>query len=120
MNLRRYTYTTLTTLIIATCLVSGCEKIPTSVITAAPVDKVAVATITEVGGSGLTGTATFTEVDGGVHVVLEVQNAAPGLHALHLHTGSGCNDTGPHWHPMEFQRVPRVYPSSKRRSTRHL
>ena len=100
MNIRCYTYTALIILIITTCLVSSCEKIPTQVITAEPVDKVAVATISEIDGSGLTGTASFTEVDGGVHVVLEVQNAALGLHALHLHTGSSCNDAGPHWHPM--------------------
>ena len=66
MNIRPYTYTALIILIIVTGLVSGCEKIPTEVITAAPVDKVAVATISEIDGSGLTGTATFTEVEGGV------------------------------------------------------
>ena len=78
----------------------GCEKIPTEIITTEPVDKGAVATISEVNGSGLSGTATFTEVDGGVHVVIEIQNATPGLHAMHLHTGSSCADAGPHWHPM--------------------
>ena len=99
MNTKPYTYTVLTTLIITICLAIGCEKIPTQVITEVPTDKVAVATISEIDGSGITGTATFTEVDGGVHVVIEIQNATQGLHAMHLHTGS-CTDIGPHWHPM--------------------
>ena len=100
MDIKRYTYTVLIPLIIATCLVSGCEKISTQTITAEPVDKIAVATISKIEGSGLTGTATFTEVNEAVHVVIEVQNATPGLHAMHLHTGNSCIDIGPHWHPM--------------------
>lgn len=100
MNIRPYTYTVLIPLIIVTCFVLGCEKIQTQTITVDPVDKVAVATISEIDGSGITGTATFTEVDGGIHVVIEIQNATPGLHAMHLHTGSSCADAGPHWHPM--------------------
>lgn len=81
------------------CLCLGCEWIPTEVITTTPVDKVAVATISAIDGSNMTGTATFTAVDGGVQVKIEIQNATPGLHATHLHLGS-CDDIGPHWHPM--------------------
>ena len=99
MNIRSY-IALITLIIIKTGLMIGCEKIPTEVITAAPTNKVAVATITEIDGSGLTGIATFTEVERGVHVVIEIQNAIPGLHAMHLHTGSSCADAGPHWHPM--------------------
>ena len=102
MDIKRHTCKVIITLIIATCLVSGCEKIPTQMITTKPTDKVAIATISEIGGSGLIGTATFTEMDGAVHVVIEVQNATPGLHAMHLHTGSSCIDIGPHWHPMDI------------------
>ena len=102
MDFKRYTCKVIITLIILTCLAMGCEKIPTQMITLEPIDKVAVATISEIGGSGLIGTATFTEMDGVVHVVIEIQNAAPGLHAMHLHIGSSCNDIGPHWHPMEI------------------
>ena len=100
MNPTSYVSTVLITLIAVACLGTGCEKIPTQMITAEPVDKIAVATISEIEGSGLTGTATFTEVNEAVHVVIEVQNATPGLHAMHLHTGSSCIDIGPHWHPM--------------------
>lgn len=99
MRIRFYTYAALISVIIVISLATGCEKIPTQVITAEPVNKVAVATISEIDGSGITGTATFTEVDAGIHVVIEVQNTTPGLHAMHLHTGS-CADIGPHWHPM--------------------
>ncbi|MCG9133224.1 superoxide dismutase family protein [Candidatus Poribacteria bacterium] len=89
----------LITLLITIGLVSGCERIPTQVITPEPVASVAVAVISEKDTSGLTGKATFTEMDGLVHVRIEIQNATPGLHAAHLHIGS-CTDVGPHWHPM--------------------
>ena len=84
---------------ITACLVSSCERIPTQVITTAPVEKVAVAVISEKDGSSLTGKAIFTEMSGLVHVQIEIQNASPGLHAAHLHIGS-CTNVGPHWHPM--------------------
>ena len=102
MDIKRSAGIALITLIMATYFMSGCEKIPTQIIATEPADKIAVATISEIGGSGLTGTATFTEMDGRVHVVIEVQNATAGLHAMHLHTGSSCADAGPHWHPMEI------------------
>ena len=102
MNIRYHTYIVLIAIIITTCLAVGCEKIPTQVITSEPVDKIAVATISEMNDSGLIGTATFTEMDGMVHVVIEIQNATFGLHAMHLHIGNSCTDAGPHWHPMEI------------------
>lgn len=77
----------------------GCEWIPTEVISTTPVEKVAVAYISATDESNLTGTATFTEVDGGVHIRIDIQNAISGLHATHLHLGS-CDNIGPHWHPM--------------------
>ena len=102
MRIKYNTYAALITLIITACLVSSCERIPTQVITTEPVDKIAVAVISEKDGSGLTGKATFLETDGMVHVRIEIQNATQGLHAAHLHIGT-CADVGPHWHPM---RVP--------------
>ena len=101
MNIRPHTSTVLIAFIILTGLVTGCEKIPTQTLPTASVEKVAVATISEIDGSGLTGTATFTEMDGRVHVLIKIQNATPGLHAMHLHTGSSCIDIGPHWHPTD-------------------
>ena len=99
MNNRYNTYAMLIILIISVCLMSGCERIPTQVVTTEPIEKVAVAVITEKDGSGLTGKAAFTEMDGMVHVRIEIQNATPGLHATHLHEGT-CADVGAHWHPM--------------------
>ena len=102
MSISSYAYIMLIVLVTVGCLVSGCENMPTPVVTTAPIEKVAVAVISEKdgNGSGLTGKATFAEVDGTVHVRIEIQNASPGLHAAHLHIGS-CTDVGPHWHPME-------------------
>ncbi|MCE2402908.1 superoxide dismutase family protein [Candidatus Poribacteria bacterium] len=100
---KSYTCVLLFVLILTTWLVIGCERIPTEVITAEPGDKVAVATISAIDGSDLTGTAMFTETDSGVHVVIEIEDAVSGLHAAHLHIGSGCDDVGPHWHPMDVQ-----------------
>ena len=100
MEIKYNTHAALITLIITACLVSSCERIPTQVITTEPVEKVAIAVISEKDGSGLTGKATFAEVNGTVHVRIEIQNASPGLHAAHLHIGS-CTAVGPHWHPME-------------------
>ncbi|MYE91260.1 superoxide dismutase family protein [Candidatus Poribacteria bacterium] len=99
MQVRYNTYVALLIFIITAYLMSGCERIPTQVITTGPIEKVAVAIISEKDGSGLTGEATFVETDGAVHVRIEIQNATPGLHATHLHIGS-CTNVGPHWHPM--------------------
>ncbi|MDD9972955.1 MAG: superoxide dismutase family protein [Candidatus Poribacteria bacterium] len=99
MNIRPPTYAVLITLMVVICLVTGCEEISTQMLTVEPIDKVAVALISEKDGSGLTGEAMFAEIDGTVHVRIEIQNASPGLHAAHLHIGS-CTDVGPHWHPM--------------------
>ena len=93
-------YTVLVILITLVCLTSGCDKVIEQIVTPESVDRVAVATISDINASGISGIATFTDVVGGTHVVIEVQNTTPGLHAMHLHTGSSCADYGPHWHPM--------------------
>jgi Cu-Zn family superoxide dismutase len=51
-----------------------------------------------------TGTATLTEVDGGVRVTVSVKGVAPGLHGLHLHAVGKCEgpdfkSAGPHFNP---------------------
>ena len=100
MNTRSCVYTVLIPLIAVVYLGTGCEKIPTQMITSEPVGKIAVATIYEKNGSGLTGTAAFTDMNGMVHVLIGIRGVTSGLHAIHLHTGSSCADAGPHWHPM--------------------
>ena len=99
MHIRYNIYVALLIFIITACLMSGCDRIPTQVITTEPVEKVAVAIISEEDGSGLMGKATFVETDGLVHVRIEIQNVTPGLHATHLHEGT-CADVGAHWHPI--------------------
>lgn len=91
--------------ILATCLIAGCEKIPTAVTIPVPEGKTAVATITEKLGtdSGITGTAIFMEAAGTVHVRIEIQNAAPGPHAIHLHNGADCTNAEEHWHPSHIR-----------------
>lgn len=91
-------------IIFATCLIAGCEKIPTQVIPPSPEGKTAMATITEKPGtdSGITGTAVFMESEGTLHVRIEIQGAAPGPHAAHLHNGADCANAEGHWHPTHI------------------
>lgn len=58
----------------------------------------ATANITEIAGSGVSGTATFTEENGGVQMEINLQGLTPGQHAVHLHTGT-CDNIGDHWNP---------------------
>lgn len=98
-NIGRKVINAFVVLIVISCFFVGCEWIPTEIINTEPIDKVAVAFISAIDESDLAGIATFREVEGGVHVRIEIQNASPGLHATHLHLGS-CTDIGPHWHPV--------------------
>jgi superoxide dismutase, Cu-Zn family len=71
-----------------------------------PSGKSAQATISSASGSGLTGVATFTEEGGGVKLVLTVEKATPGPHAVHLHQNGDCSkpdatSAGPHWNPTK-------------------
>ena len=64
----------------------------------------AMATINGKSGCPLTGTATFTEVKGGVLVMIEVENAPPGVHAVHVHEKGDCSSddgksAGGHFNP---------------------
>ncbi len=68
--------------------------------------RTAVANISSASGSGLTGTATFTEEGGKVKLVLTVDKASPGPHAVHLHQNGDCSapdatSAGPHWNPTK-------------------
>ena len=64
----------------------------------------AVATIEAKSDSGVSGSATFTEVDGQVMLTLEIAGATPGEHAFHLHEIGDCSaadgtSAGGHWNP---------------------
>ena len=63
------------------------------------------ATIEPKSGSTVTGTATFTEVEGGgVKVVVKIEKAPPGTHGLHIHEKGDCSapdatSAGGHFNP---------------------
>ena len=55
-------------------------------------------------GSGMTGEAKFTEMEGGVLVEIHVTNMNPGHHAVHIHENGDCSTTdatsaGGHFNP---------------------
>jgi Cu-Zn family superoxide dismutase len=64
----------------------------------------ATATLESRSGSSMTGTAQVTPAATGVAVHLEVQNATPGEHGVHVHEKGDCSDpkaasAGPHYNP---------------------
>jgi Cu-Zn family superoxide dismutase len=83
---------------------------------AAPPTVVAIASKS---GSKLTGTATFTEVDGGVKVNVQVAGAPPGKVATHVHETGDCSapdakSAGGHFNP---ENHPHALPPA---AERHL
>jgi Cu-Zn family superoxide dismutase len=59
-------------------------------------------------GSELTGSAILTEVEDGVRVRVEVSNAEPGLHGLHIHQKADCSapdatSAGGHFAPRDHE-----------------
>ncbi len=55
-------------------------------------------------GSEMSGMAIFTEKDGTITVILDVEKAPPGIHAAHLHQYGDCSaadgkSAGGHWNP---------------------
>lgn len=64
----------------------------------------AVATIEPRSGSTVKGHAEFTKADGKVKLSIQIEGAAPGVHAVHLHEKGDCSDpeaksAGGHWNP---------------------
>ena len=62
------------------------------------------ATIDSTSGSDVTGTAVFKQNGDTVTLTIEIQNAAPGLHAVHIHEYGDCSSpdgksAGGHWNP---------------------
>ncbi|MDE0184685.1 MAG: superoxide dismutase family protein [Candidatus Poribacteria bacterium] len=74
--------------------------------TAATPSKQATATISSASGSEVTGTAVFKQSGDSITLTVEIQNAAPGLHAVHIHEVGDCSSpdgksAGGHWNPTE-------------------
>lgn len=77
---------TLTLLIGATFLAAGCASVQ-------PAGNTATAEIKTAQGQPV-GTATFSDVTGGVRIVLDAKNLAPGVHGVHVHEVGKCDPPG--------------------------
>ena len=69
-----------------------------------PSTKQAIATIDSASGSSVTGMATFTQNGDQITLTIEIQNASPGIHAVHIHENGDCSSpdgksAGGHWNP---------------------
>jgi superoxide dismutase, Cu-Zn family len=76
--------------------------------TSTPKSKVITVALEPRSESNVSGTATFTEVNGEVQLVAKLSGLEPGFHAIHLHEKSDCSaadgtSTGGHWNPT-FER----------------
>ncbi len=66
--------------------------------------KQAIATIGPASDSSVTGMAVFTQTDDAIVLTIEIQNASPGIHAVHIHESGDCSSpdgksAGGHWNP---------------------
>lgn len=77
---------TLTLLFGATFLAAGCASMQ-------PASSTAMAEIKTAQGQPV-GTATFSDVTGGVRIVLDAKNLAPGVHGVHVHEVGKCDPPG--------------------------
>ena len=85
----------------------GCERIPqqTDVILT-PSTIQAIAIIGSTSDSIVTGTATFTRNGDQITVLIDIQNASPGSHGVHIHENGDCSSpdgksAGGHWNPTD-------------------
>lgn len=69
---------------VAIVVATGCSLVP------APTDNTATAEVRTATGA-VVGTATLTEVSGGVRIVLEAKGLPPGAHGVHLHDIGTCD-----------------------------
>ena len=83
----------------------GCERVrqQAGVLSTAPA-KQANAMIGSSSDSGVTGIAVFTQNGDQITLMIEIQGALPGLHAVHIHANGDCSSpdgksAGGHWNP---------------------
>jgi len=67
-------------------------------------DPKATVTIQAKNNSGITGTVTFTDKDGEIEMVANIEGATEGDHAIHIHETGDCSaddgtSAGGHWNP---------------------
>ena len=92
-------------LISISVLLMGCERVhqQVGVLPIAPA-KQANAMISSSNDSGVTGMAVFTQNGDQITLMIEIQGASPGLHAVHIHAYGDCSapdgtSAGGHWNP---------------------
>ena len=89
---------------ISLALVS-CDRIAQQAgVMSTPTAKQAIATIAPTSGNSVTGMAVFTQNGDQITLTIEIQNASPGLHAVHIHENGDCSSpdgksAGGHWNP---------------------
>ncbi len=86
-------------------ILMGCERArqQADVLTTAPAQQ-ATAMIASSSDSGVTGMAVFTQNGDQITLMIEIQGATPGLHAVHIHANGDCSSpdgtsAGGHWNP---------------------
>ena len=72
--------------------------------TTSTLSKQATASIGSASGSEVTGTAIFVHSGDSITLTVEIQNAAAGVHAVHIHESGDCSSpdgksAGGHWNP---------------------
>lgn len=70
------------------------------------IPQLASATIEPASESGVTGMATFIQEDNQITLYVEIYNASPGLHGIHIHEFGDCSapdgsSAGGHWNPTD-------------------
>ncbi len=84
---------------------TSCERIQNEIgIPSTPSAKQAIATIGPASDSSVTGMAIFTQNGDHITFTVEIQNASPGIHAVHIHENGDCSapdgkSAGGHWNP---------------------
>ncbi len=84
---------------------AGCDRISQQAgIVSVPSTKQAIATIGPASDSHVTGMAVFTQNGDQITLTIEIQNASPGVHAVHIHESGDCSSpdgksAGGHWNP---------------------
>ena len=84
---------------------TGCERMQSPIgALSTPSAKQATATIAPKSDNTVTGMAIFTQDGDQITVTIEIQNASPGLHGVHIHEFGDCSSpdgksAGGHWNP---------------------
>ena len=83
----------------------SCDRVQQHVgVMPTPTAKQAIATIAPASDSSVTGMAIFTQNGDQITLTIEIQNASPGLHGVHIHENGDCSSpdgksAGGHWNP---------------------